>query len=95
MKTIKGDYGSIKVDNNGDVVEINRERTSQGFVYKNEEAFLNKEGICYIAELSDEPYTYKDILEISEGNEDLATLVFDDIDWQHPESRYEEVLQEY
>lgn len=95
METINGDYGSIRVNKNGNVVEINREKTDQGFVYKNEEAFLNGKGVCYVAELSDELYTYKDIFEICDNNESMARLVFDDIDWQHPESRYEEISDEY
>ena len=45
-KTIKGDYGSITLDNDK-VVNIERGATEQGFIYKNIQQILKliKEGI--------------------------------------------------
>ena len=43
--------------------EIEREGYGQGYIFKDEDAFLNRpDDVCYIAELSDETYTKNDIL---------------------------------
>jgi hypothetical protein len=56
--------------------EIEREFCGQGFIYKNLEAFTNKtDEVCYIPELDDEKYTYKDFVRICQefidNNEDV------------------------
>jgi len=89
-KVIKGDYGQITVDAEGNVINIEREVTSQGFVYKNMDEFKPGGGVCYIPELTDAMYTYADILEIC-GDYDTALTVLDMIDWQHVETLYEEI----
>ncbi len=69
---------------------IERGSTEQGYVFKDEEAYENdKDKVCYVPELSDEAYTGKDFLDIA-GEQDLADELFDQVDWQHPETLWEE-----
>ena len=49
--------------------------------------------MCYIAELSDETYTKNDILSICKGNEEIASEVFYNIDWQSPEMEIESLIE--
>lgn len=79
----------------GEILEdgtIERGQGKQGLVYWSEEAFIKKEGICYVPELSDNTYTYDDFVAMANGNEDIAEELFRAVDWQHPESLYEEWL---
>ena len=63
-----------------------REFYQQAWIYKNPGNFAKKIGVCYVPELSDSEYTYRDFLELCGGNEQLAEYVFEMVDWQHPES---------
>ena len=71
----------------------------QGFVYKDEEAYLtSKDDVCYIAE-NDYPedeqhYTRTDILRIANGDLKMANTIFYLLDWQHPETVYDELTKE-
>jgi hypothetical protein len=70
---------------------IEREYFRQGFIFKDEEAFLNHYDVpCYVPELSDEAYTKQDFINICGGRDDFAEICFDVVDWQHPESWVEE-----
>ncbi len=64
--------------------------TENGYCFKDAQAFENKKGICYIPELTDEKYTYKDFMEIAKGNKNLAHTLFCMVDWQHPETLLDE-----
>lgn len=78
---------------NGKVAVIERDFFQQGYIFKDEEAYLDKESpdkVCYIPELSDSLYTRHDFLEMCNGQEDIADFVFDAVDWQHPETYLEE-----
>ena len=93
-----------------EVAAVYPDYTAQGFVYKNAFAFMMKnDEICYISEhgfdnaehweneyvLSEcEGYTYQDIVDICQGNEKVAELVFANIDWQGPGAYYEELEPE-
>lgn len=71
---------------------IDRGATAQGYVYKNPNAFYGKTNeVCYIAELDDEPFTYADFLGIADGNEELATRIFENVDWQSPHTEVNEI----
>lgn len=62
-----------------------RQEYEQGFVYKDFDAFKNKsDDVCYVPEMFDYQYTYKDILYECLGNEKLSEEVFNTIDWQTP-----------
>lgn len=86
-------------------------RCGRGLVYKDEAAFEKKEGICYIPEWGFDPegavppggflledcetYTYDQILEACEGNEEAAKQVFAGLEWQFPETLYEESKEDF
>lgn len=73
--------------------QIDREWYGQGYIFKDEEAFLTTpDAPCYVAELSDAVYTHHDILRICNGQEEIAKLCFDEIDWQHPETWLDEAI---
>jgi len=65
---------------------------TQGKIYMNFTAFENQTNdVCYISELSDTQYKYSDFLKIAKGNKNLAKIIFDMVDWQHPETIFEEL----
>lgn len=74
--------------------KIEREATAQGYVFKDEEAYIKGCGVCYIPELSDEKYTREDFLRIANGNIDIANMLFEMVDWQSPETLYDELEME-
>lgn len=83
--------GEIKLDIDGELLDVTRGGTEQGFVYKNKWAFYShSDEICYIPELGDEPYRYQDFLELCEFQE-FAEDVFDAVDWQFPETYWDEM----
>ncbi len=70
---------------------IDREYFRQGFIFKDEEAFLfHPEQVCYVPELSDEGYTRQDFLELCNGQEEFARECFYAVDWQSPETWIDE-----
>ena len=89
--------GSKDIHEDG-TVTYTKDWYRQGFVYKDEEAFLfSEDDICYIAE-DDYPeeeirYTRKDIMRICENNWNTARIVFYLLDWQHPSSVYDEYIE--
>lgn len=69
---------------------IERQWFRQGHIFKDEDAYRNHEDqVCYVPELTDATYTRKDILAIAYGNPVLADALFEELDWQHPESEAE------
>lgn len=71
----------------------------QGFVYKDEEAYLtSKDDVCYIAENDyredEQHYNRTDILRIANGDLKMANMIFYLLDWQHPETVYDELTKE-
>lgn len=66
---------------------IEKEWSGQGYIFKDEEAFLNYEDkVCYIPELSDTEYTRKDIVEICDQQYELAKQCFYGLSWESPDS---------
>lgn len=83
--------GKLIKDEKGNVIRIEKEFYGQGYVFKDEDAYRNRENdTCYVAEGSDNRYSANDILKICEGRQDLADELFDELDWQHPESQLED-----
>jgi DNA-directed RNA polymerase subunit RPC12/RpoP len=71
--------------------QIVRGGTEQGYVFKDERAFmLHKNKVCYIPELSDAEYTRQNFLDMCNGQAEFAAIVFEAVDWQHPETYVEE-----
>lgn len=86
------DYIIGKILENGEIV---RDLTDQGMVYKNSKAFYKKlKEVCYVPELHDAGYTYKDFLNLTNGSEEVASMLFDTVDWQSPETLLEECFAE-
>lgn len=73
---------------------IERGHSDQGMIYKNEEAFINKSGVCYIPELNDIEYSYNDFLDIALGDEKIAGILFEAVDWQSPDTLVDEWLND-
>lgn len=104
--TLCRSYGSL--DKAADIVYPGG--TDQGFVYKDARAFQEKSGeICYIPEhgfdsatpvdggyrLSEcDGYTYGQFLAACGGNERVAEVVFQNVDWQGPAAYYGEMDEE-
>lgn len=81
----------------GEILEdgtIEKGSSNQGLVYWNTWAFKSQNGVCYVPELSDTEYTYDDFLRISKGNTDIAEMLFKTVDWQSPETLYDEWINE-
>lgn len=80
----------------GEILEdgtIEKGASSQGMIYKSLKAFIDKTGICYVPELDDTRYTYTDFKNMVNGNEKLARILFDLVDWQSPELKLTELLE--
>lgn len=76
-------------ENQSEIIE--REFYGQGMIFKDWSAFeSDPSAVCYIPELSDSKYTWKEFREICGGNEELAKELFHTVDWQHPESLLED-----
>lgn len=81
----------------GEILEdgtILKGQSEQGLIFKDRNAFVKQEGICYVPELSDTKYTYKDFLDMAKGNADIAKELFNAVDWQSPETKLEEWMDE-
>lgn len=82
----------VSADNtNGTKEIIEKEYYGQGMIYKNWDNFVNHpDEVCYIPELSDNKYTRQDLIDLCGGNAKMAEIMFDELDWQHPESLLED-----
>ena len=73
----------------GDYFE--RDYYCQGFIFKDEEAFLHSlKRICYVPELSDARYNREAFMKICNEQENFTRECFYAVDWQHPETWVEE-----
>lgn len=81
---------------NSETGEITRGWFRQGYVFKDYEAFYDRlnDDVCYVPELTDETYTRNKIIKLCKGNIELATEVFDSLDWQSPETEIDELLRD-
>lgn len=83
--------GKYTPAHNGRDAIVQREFYGQGYIVKDEVAFLHHpDQVCYVPELSDEAYTHEDFLRICDNQELLAQLCFYAVDWQAPETWYDE-----
>lgn len=84
-----GSYTPPNEDGKGEIID--RDYYRQGWIFKDEDAFQNRpDDVCYIPEFSDEKYTRNDILKLLAGGEELAEIMFEELDWQHPETLLED-----
>ncbi|GMO25892.1 MAG: hypothetical protein Pg6A_13200 [Termitinemataceae bacterium] len=73
--------------------EYIKDFSGQGFFYMDYDAFINKtDEVCYIPELFEDLYTYADFLKVAKGNEKLAQCLFKMVDWQCPETLFNDLL---
>jgi hypothetical protein len=75
--------------------EVKKDWYQQGWVFKDEEAYLqHPDEPCYVPEMTEysdkEVYTANDILAICNGQRKFANALFDSLDWQSPESLKDE-----
>lgn len=83
--------GECEVDEEGNIVKIDRGWFRQGYVYKNYEAYHNdKAAVCYVPELSDTAYTGQDFIDMCNGQPEIADRVFEAVDWQGPSTYLDE-----
>ena len=87
--------GTCVVDENGNLVKLEREFYGQGMIFKDEHAFYHDTNSpCYVSELSDTVYTREDFLRMCNEQDDIAEVVFGAVDWQHPETYLDEQFRE-
>lgn len=71
--------------------KITREYFEQGDIFKDYEAYESDlEKPCYIPELFDSVYTHRDFLNICNNQEEIARELFDSVNWQSPETLFNE-----
>lgn len=87
--------GEIIYDENGKVKEVIKDWCdwgvgNEGYIFYDAEAYnTSMDRICYVPEFGnneDSFYTHEKLLELAGGNEDLARLIFEMVDWQSPET---------
>ena len=77
--------GICRTDEDGNIVELQREFFSQGWVFKDWDAFQNHpDAPCYVPELDDAVYTRNDFMALCNGQEEIAEELFYEVDWQNP-----------
>ncbi len=83
--------GSYTPETKDAEADIDREYYRQGWVVKDEEAFLlHPDRVCYVPELSDTAYTREDFMGLCNEQEKFAAECFYAVDWQHPETWIDE-----
>ena len=84
--------GKCVVNEDGEIVELEKEYYRQGWIFKDEYAFHHDpKKPCYVPEEEEEGfYTREDFLALCNGQEDIAEMIFDEVDWQHPETYFDE-----
>lgn len=82
---IRERIGICKLDEDGNIAELQREFFGQGWVYKDWEAFQSHPDLpCYVPELDDVVYTGNDFRAVCNGQEEIAEELFEEVDWQNP-----------
>lgn len=83
--------GGYTPENGGREAVIDREYYGQGWIFKDEEAFLLRlDQVCYVPELFDDGYTRQDFLDMCNGQEEFAAECFYSVDWQSPDTWVDE-----
>lgn len=84
--------GKCVVNEDGEIVELEKEYYRQGWIFKDESAFHHEpKKPCYVPEEEAEGfYTREDFQALCNGQEDIAEMIFDEVDWQHPETCFDE-----
>jgi len=89
MKVVEKTVGYYNETTNDYIKDFAR----QGYFYMDYDAFANKtDEVCYIPELFDTHYTYRDFIKIANNNEKLAWYLFTTVDWQSPETLFNDLV---
>lgn len=69
--------------------------SAEGLVFKSQEAFDSKKGVCYI-NCDGNSFTYQDFLSEAVGNTQLANWCFESMvdTWNYPDSYFEDGIEE-
>lgn len=83
--------GICKIDKDGNIVELQREYFRQGWIFRDWDAFRNHPNApCYVPELFDTVYTRNDLIDLCNGQEEIAEELFYQLDWQSPSTLLDE-----
>lgn len=74
---------------NGEILKANY---IEGLIFKDEEAFINRNGICYVSEQNDKKYTYDDFLNIGRRSYSIARILFCNVTGESPSTLYDELV---
>ena len=88
--------GEIELNPDGTVKRVEKQFYGQGLIIKDEDAYKNHpDKPCYVPELADEDvfYTRNDFLRQANGQEEFSDMLFYSVDWQHPETLFDENLR--
>ena len=74
--------GKCVVNEDGEIVELEKEYYRQGWIFKDEQAFHNEpKKPCYVPEEEEEGfYTREDFLALCMGQEDVAEMIFAEVE---------------
>ena len=87
------DIGSCEI-REGEEPRIEKAFWGQGYMFKSSEAYHNRpQAPCYVPELSDSVYTAEDFLHICNDQKEFADELFEEVDWQHPETLMEDWMR--
>lgn len=92
VKEVRGDIGSYLVIGRNSYL-MRKEYYNQGEHFKSYDNFNNHPTLpCYSAEYQDieKYYTSKDLINLVGGNKQLAYDLLETLDWQHPETLWQE-----
>jgi hypothetical protein len=97
-KIIMVTCGCKMVDDKGKVIDYIPSYTTEGRCYKDDDAFVSGEGVCYIPEYAfddelniKDTYTRDDIVSVCDGDDAMADMVYFSLSWEYPETRYEDI----
>lgn len=77
--------GICRTDEDGNIAELQREFFGQGWVFKDWEAFRERQDApCYVPEFDDTVYTANDFMALCNNQREIAEELFDEADWQNP-----------
>lgn len=88
------DTGICELNSDGKGIRLEKEFYRQGDVFKSRDAYKNRpDAPCHVPELTDTVYTAEDFLRLCKGQKTFADQLFEEVDWQHPETLLEEQIQ--
>ncbi len=88
---IRNPIGSCKVDEDVNIIELEREFFRQGYLFKDWAAFYSRPTEpCYVLELDNTIYIGYDFMKLCNEQEEIAKELFYSVDWQSPSKLLDE-----